>query len=167
MRHILVNCRGLSPDIAPMVFRTYLAGEVNFAAFLPTRLSFHLFWEQILAELAVAKRFALLTWIRTCLLSLQDGMWTAAWQGGLCSSCVPGYTTACGNQGLERFNLSMKQGLPDNYSAMSLTTVAPRLEAAVRTVFCHLSHRCSFKLAHSSPFVFQRILPVATRKCSP
>ncbi|CAK8996036.1 unnamed protein product [Durusdinium trenchii] len=136
LRHILVNCRGLSPDIAPMVFRTYLAGEVNFAAFLPTRLSFHLFWEQILAELAVAKRFALLTWIRTCLLSLQDGMWTAAWQGGLCSSCVPGYTTACGNQGLERFNLSMKQGLPDNYSAMSLTTVAPRLEAAVRTVFC-------------------------------
>ena len=86
----------------------------------------------------------LLAWVRGSLL-VWDGFWSAPWQAGMSTGAIPGYTTLCGNQALERCNGILKKNLPVSYTSMSLAGVSPRLEASFRTLCCQTPsffHRC-------------------------
>lgn len=136
LRHILQNCRALDNEHAALPVRRYLAGEIYLSAFLPTQWCFHLFWEQVMSEFALANHNQILNWIRGCLLASSNGLWKAPWQAGLSTNCLPGYTPVDGNQPLERLNSTMKNTLPDKFHLMALSDVAHRCEASMRTIFC-------------------------------
>ena len=70
------------------------------------------------------------------LLYVRDGLWSAAWAGGL-FNCVPGHGPRTAQQAVERYNRTLKEALPAGYHTFGLKHTVTNLANVMRS---HLIH---------------------------